>query len=281
MSPAQKINVVDTLKSFPAMSGAAVKLLELLDDQETDTTEIENILRRDPNLTVNILKLTNSAYFGLTRKVGSVRQAVVLLGWKKLMQLVMISCMQAMMEKEIPGYDLPAGELWHHSIAVSVAAEGIMRELDFPSTEEVFTAALLHDIGKQAMGTFVQEELGEIEKVTEEGESFVVAERMVLGIDHAEIGAQILNKWSFPPELVKAVRWHHEPDACEEENPIADIVHVANVLCLMIGIGVGREGLRYEPSPSATKRLGLKTVHLEGVASQVGQWVSDLNIVRN
>ena len=109
--------------------------------------------------------------------------------------------------------------------------------------------------------------------------SFEVAEKQVLGADHAEIGAHILSRWSFPEDLVHAVRWHHAPDGAGSPSRTTDVVHVANVLCLMRGIGVGRAGLQYEPSPDVTRRLGLNPLHLERVASQTLQWVDELSDV--
>ncbi len=276
MKQTKLLNILAKVKSFPSMPGAAAKLLKLLDNPDTTAAQIEQILRYDAGLTANLLKLTNSAYFGLPHKVGSVKQAVVLVGWKRVIQLVMASCMNAVMGKPVPGYDLPAGELWRHSIAVSVAAEDLAKELKVSASEEIFTAALLHDVGKLVLGGFVKEDLEKIEIETSDGISFEVAENMMLGTDHAEVGAQILKKWSFPTTLVNAVRWHHDPDSAGKPDILVDIVHVANILCLMIGIGVGREGLCYKPSSLATKRLGLRTNDLEMVASRTLQYVNDL-----
>jgi putative nucleotidyltransferase with HDIG domain len=160
-----------------------------------------------------------------------------------------------------------------------VAAEGLSRELKLKGTEDIFTAALVHDVGKLILGQFIQEDLAAIDAAAGSDVSFEVAEKQVLGTDHAEIGARILSHWSLPDDLVHAVRWHHDPDAAEEQNRTTDIVHVANVLCLMMGIGVGREGLQYEPSPAVTRRLGLKPFHLEHVASQTLQWAEELSDV--
>lgn len=269
-------NIMRKVKLFPSMSGTAAKVLKLLDDPNTSTSEIGGVLRYDPGLTANILKLTNSAYFGFASRIGSVKQAVVLLGSKRVVYLIMASCVNAIMDEQVDGYDLPPGELWRHSIAVSVAAEGLVKELNIPPREEIFTAALLHDVGKLILGDFVKEDLKKIESISSEGTPFQVAEQKVLGKDHAEIGAEILKRWSFPPEVVNAVRWHHTPDSADEVSTLVDIVHAANVLCLIIGIGVGREGLNYEPSPLASRRLGLKAASLEVVASQTLQWTNEL-----
>jgi len=270
-------NIASLLKSFPSMPGAAVKLLALIDDPDMSVSQIEAILRHDAGLTANVLKLANSAYFGIPSKVGSVRQAVLILGLKRLIQMVIASCVSAIMAKPVPGYDLPAGELWRHSLAVSVAAEGLVKELDISGAEEFFTAALLHDVGKLVLGNVVQDGFDQIEMALEQDVSFETAENMVLGTNHADVGAEILTQWSLPVDIVNAVRWHHTPESAAKDDTMLDIVHIANVLCLMIGIGAGRDGLQYSPSEVVTERLGLESYHLEKVGSQTLQWTNELS----
>ena len=272
-------NIIAKVEAFPSLPGATTKLISLLDDSNAAVVEIEEILRMDPGLTANVLKLSNSAYFGFPSKIGSVHKAIVLLGVKRLMQIVMTSCVNSLMSKPVPGYDLPPGEMWRHSIAVSVAAEGLIAELNTPDADEIFTAALLHDVGKLVMGEFMKNDMNKIDKIVSQHVSFEEAEHIVFGIDHAQIGAKILENWGLPVEIVSAVRWHHDPDAADKSSTLIDIVHVANVLCLMIGIGVGREGLQYRPSPVVTQRLGINPVNLEKVASYTLDWVSDLTDV--
>lgn len=264
------------VEAFPGIPSTVARLMSLLDNPDASLDEIEALLRYDAGLTANILRLANAAYFGFANQVGSVRQAVVLLGARRLTQLVMTTCVNAIMEEPVPGYDLPAGELWRHSIAVSVAAEELSRTLGFPRADEAFTAALLHDLGKLVLGEFLAERLALVDAETDGDTSFEAVERRVLGADHAEVGALILRHWAFPEPLVQAVRHHHDPDAVAQTETLIDIVHMANVMCLMIGIGVGREGLQYAPSPGAVERLGLKTVQFERLASQMPQRIAEL-----
>ena len=272
-----KQNIVSLLKEFPSMPCAASALLSIIDDPKVAASQIEDVLRYDPGLTANILKLANSAYFGLSNEVGSVRRAIILLGLNRVTQMVMTSCVNALMAANVDGYDLPPGELWRHSIAVSVAAELLVKELKIEAPEETFTVALLHDVGKIALSDVLKNNLEAIETKSFEGMPFLLAENEVLGTNHAEIGAQILTTWSLPENIVNAVRWHHDPDSADKSHILIDIVHIADVLCLMIGIGVGREGLRFEPSPGATERLGVANKHLEIVASKTLQSVSELS----
>ncbi len=274
---AQKI--ATAIQSFPGMPGAALKLLALIDDPAMRVSQIEEILRHDPGLTANVLRLANSAYFGIPSKIGSIRQAVILLGLKRLIQMVIATCVSAIMDKPVPGYDLPPGELWRHSIAVSVAAEGLVKELKVEAAEEIFTAALLHDVGKLVLGEYIKDDVKKIETAVSQGLSFEKAETHALGLNHADVGAQILARWSLPAEIINAVQWHHAPEQADQTSTMLDIVHVANFMSIIIGIGIGRDGLQHKPSAAVTERLGLESRHLEKVASQTMQWVAELSAV--
>ena len=265
------------VKSFPGMPATAAKLMKMLEDTESTAAQIEEVLRYDAGLTANILKLTNSAYFGIPSKVSSVKQAITMLGWKRLLQLVMTMCMSTVMKKPVAGYDLSQGELWRHSVAVSVAAEAVVKALKIPQAEEVFTAALLHDVGKLVLGGFVKDDIEQIEAMVIKGIPFEVAEYIVIGTDHAEIGARILKKWDFPANLVNAVGWHHDPETCENYCTLSDIVHIADTIGLRIGFGRGQSGIEVEPSVSVTDRLGLEPVDIEVLTEQTLAGVNKLS----
>jgi putative nucleotidyltransferase with HDIG domain len=268
--------IMSNIRSFPSMPATGAKMLTMLQNPETSVDEIEDVLRHDPGLTGNLLKLANSAYFGIPSKVSSVRQAVLLLGLKKLIQLVVASCVSAVMDKPVPGYDLPPGDLWRHSIAVSIAAEALIKDKKDIGADEIFTPALLHDIGKLILGHFVKDELIDIEKIAGKGVPYVVAENMVLGTDHAEVGAKILTHWSFPREVIEAVRWHHDPDFPEQANASIDIVYLSNLLCQTRGNTNENGGLSYDLSPAVIERLGIDVSQFDSIAGNISQWVDEL-----
>jgi putative nucleotidyltransferase with HDIG domain len=277
MKQANVKEILSKIKSFPSMPATGAKMLRMLEDPETTVDEIEDVLRHDPGLTGNVLKLANSAYFGIPSRVASTRQAVLLLGLKKLIQLVIASCVNAVMDKPVPGYNMPPGNLWRHSIAVSIAAEALVKDKKNIEVEDIFTPALLHDIGKLILGHFVKEEQAAIEKIAETGVPYVVAENMVLGTDHAEVGAQVLKQWSFPRDVVDAVRWHHDPDFPEKAGASIDIVYLANLLCQSDGAGNGDETYCVDLSPAAIERLGLDVSQFEEIKTKVAQWVDELS----
>jgi putative nucleotidyltransferase with HDIG domain len=268
--------ILEKVELFPPMPGNAARVIELLMDRQCDLDEVAHAVRYDAGLTANVVKIANSAYFGAPGRIGSVQDALVRLGTNRVFQLVLLCSVNTAMGQPVRGYDLLPGELWCHAIAVSVSANDLATTLRIPAAEQAFTAGLLHDLGKLVMGEFVQAELEDIETLASSGQAFDAAERKVLGVDHAQIGATILESWSFPPALVSAVRWHHRPEQCQPAQVLADVVHVAEMLCMMTGFGPGRESLRYEISPAVQDRLGLDEEQLEAAASRTLESVEEL-----
>jgi len=260
--------IMRQVKSFPGMPTTAAKLMPLLRDPDSSLARIEDLIKYDPGLTANLLKLTNSAYFGLPSRISSVRQAILVLGRRRLLQLATTICLSGLMTKSVPGYDLPQGGLWRHSVAVSVAADLLIASLSIDDVDEVFTAALLHDIGKMVLGKYVLKDLEKIKDMVAKGISFEVAEYVVLGTNHAAIGARILQGWSLPQELVNAVKWHHDPDSCESRCMLSDVVHVANIMSRCIAYGKGCNGQAAEPSFEVIERLGLTQGHIDQLSEQ-------------
>lgn len=273
--------IMRQVKSFPGMPTTAAKLLPLLREPDSSIARIEDLIKYDPGLTANLLKLTNSAYFGLPSRISSVRQAILLLGRKRLLQLVTTMCMSGLMKKSVPGYDLPQGGLWRHSVAVAVAADRLVQSLKITQADEVFTAALLHDIGKMILGDYVQEDLKSIQEMAAKGISFEVAEYMVLGTNHADIGARILKSWSMPEELVHAVAWHHDPDQCQENCRLSDLVHVANIAVCGIDCDKRADDSSPEASSKVLGRLGLDPSGIAALAEQTAQEMAKLTDILN
>jgi putative nucleotidyltransferase with HDIG domain len=272
------------VSSFPSMPQAAVKLRELFKKDDVPINEIENILRQDPGLSANILRLANSAYFGVSSKVGSLKKAVLLLGLKRFEQIAVSAYMEKSMDKAVEGYDLSPGEFWLHSIAVATTAEAIAKFLKISDPNDVFIPALLHDIGKLILDQFVKEESKHIESIVAKGESLVRAEYMVLGTDHAEMGALLLKKWSFPIDIVNSVRWHHDPEyisstdkRLKNPNMQSDIVYLSNLILQSNGDDSSVDGKLVKPPSEVLERLGIKLDQYETIAEKALTWESNLS----
>ena len=137
-----------------------------------------------------------------------------------------------------------------------MGATELSTSLGVAAPNYVFTAGLLHDVGKIVLGTFVEVDPAPILGLAfDQGLSFEEAEREVLGIDHAEVGAALLEHWGLPGPIAEAVRCHHHPAKVNGDPLVADLVHVADVLALMAGLGTGSDGLHYRPAAESLERL--------------------------
>ncbi len=257
--------------SVPSLPSVVLELRKYLNDPEVSFDQLARVIEFDPGLTANVLQLANSAYFGWTRTIKTVKEAITRLGTNRIFQMVLCMSVAPLVRKPIKGYDTDGEGLWKHSIATAICAEQLVEVLGLPDLEEAFTAGLLHDMGKGVLGTFVEIDDEAIKEIVRtDNLSFNEAEQMVLGIDHAEVAAELLRAWNLPEVVVEGARWHHQPQhAAAEHQQLVDLIHVADFLCMSFGFGQGVDGLQYRLNEQANDRLGLKVSQAEAVGSKI------------
>ena len=249
------------IKSFPQF---VVETLRKLNDRDSSASDVAMSLSRDEGLVIRTLKLANSAAYGISRDISSVTEAIAMLGYKNISNIVLSASVYSVMDKSLQGYALDRGQLWKHSLTVAYAARYIAQRFGKSIPEEAYVGGLLHDIGKVVMNDYVRFGYGIIVKLVEEKQiPFIEAETQVLGFDHAQVGAMLVEKWGLPEAYGYAVAYHHAPDSVPPEKrekfqPIADVVHTANTLCLMLGVGIGADGLQNPMYPQVFERLGIE-----------------------
>lgn len=259
--------VLQRIPEISALPVAAARVLKLVQDPDTGIGTIMEAIEYDPVLTTEVLRLANTAYFAGPRSIGTLRDAGVLFGTQRILQLVLATAVFPIARYPLKGYDLPAGQLIRHSMAVAIGAEQMADLCGQPAPSHTFTAGLLSDIGKIVLGSFLEVDAGPIVQLaSSEGLSFEIAERRVLGIDHAEVGALLLEAWNVPENIIDVVRWHHDPDHSAGDHYAVDLVHIATHLSVGFGLGGGIDGLNYRPSENALSRLKADHVMLERAA---------------
>lgn len=276
----QREEILAKVRSIPSMPAAAGAVINLLKDPEVEIDQLMRAIEYDQGLTSNVLRLANSAYFAGPRTVGSLKEAIIRLGMNRIFQLVITAAIVPVAKREVRGYDIPAGRLLEQSIAVAVGAEELANLLNRKAPAHTFTSGLLHDLGKVVLGTFLEVSAEPILKMAVEQKiSFEVAEACVLGIDHSEAGAILLEHWNLPKNIVEVVRYHHRPDVFEGDNFVVDLVHVSDTVAMETGIGAGIDGLNYSPSQVVATRLKLRPATLETVACKMVDAVKELREV--
>lgn len=270
--------ILRRLREIPPLPDVAVKVLSMVGDPDFSMNRLVEVVRLDQGLTAKLLRLSNSAYIGLSRKVDSVRDAMQVLGTDTVRRVVVLSCTCDALQQELKGYRLLRGELWQHSVAVASGSQRIAQKAGGVLPAAAFTAGLLHDLGKLALDTLVEREYQEIDaRVRNEGRSFLKAEEAALGMSHATVGARLAEQWQLPPYVPVVIRCHHEPATAGEHRRIASVVHLANALAVMSGIGVGADGLAYELDPTIMEYLGLDERFVQSMSISL---LEDLELAR-
>ncbi|OGV50152.1 MAG: hypothetical protein A2X49_04185 [Lentisphaerae bacterium GWF2_52_8] len=244
------IGDIGSIKSVPA---SALHAMRLLQDQNSNMGAIVQSINYDPGMTSNILRLANSSYFGCSRAIASLRDAIVMLGSGNILKLVTAAVANAALNTKVRGYNITSQELWDHAVAVAVASENLSDLLKLKITRNGFTAGLLHDIGKVVMGRHIDKlDAKKMEEELKSGKPLVQIERDILGIDHGELGGILLSSWNIPEALVQAVRWHHEPQSCPDaENVVPALINMSDSFCLLNNIGTSEK----QPSAPVNKEL--------------------------
>lgn len=263
---------------LPTISAVTLELAQLIRDQRASASDFESVIRRDPALAAELLRLANSAYFHLPREVKSIKQAVALLGTRRLFDLATAASMSRTIPAVLPGYQVEASSFFCHCAAVGIIAGRLAQEVGRHVPDMVFAAGLLHDLGKLAVGGFLQENQSSLAReLAGQGEDIIQAERSVLGVDHAQVGGALAHRWNFPMEVERAVTWHHSPDSAGPDGEgVVDLVHAADVLAHMLGYGADVGGLLRRVAPGAVDRLGITAKGLETVAAATVEDILDM-----
>lgn len=262
-------DIVERTSDLPALSNAVFAVMREADSPNASADSMAKALGSDPSLTAQVLRLANSSFYGMPRRVASVPHAVVVLGMRAVRNLALVSATYPWLKKPVSGYALGPGELWAHCLATAVGASLVAERTRKVDPETAFTAGLLHDVGKIAMSIWLDRKLAAMLRIAEiEEVTFDTVERRVLGYDHTEVGAHLAVRWNLPDDLVAAIRYHHSPDDADPTRPLVDCVHLGDYLSLAMGLGIGGDGLRYELSENALRRLNMLPEELTLVAEE-------------
>ncbi len=217
-------NLVESAPGLSARPDSIISLLEIIEDPEVDVETLLPIVDNDPGLTAGLLKLCNSPLYSFKRRIGSPRDALVLVGNLTFARLCFTLSLEPVLTHDLPGYDMDLDDLWKHSLVTAYGASFLVKSIGRNDLRDrAFTAGLLHDIGKLVLDHELVESCSEMN-----GDVTLEMERQYAGHDHAEAGAALLDSWGVPEQVVTAVRWHHSPLDAGNHKRLALAVGVAN-----------------------------------------------------
>jgi HD-like signal output (HDOD) protein/nitrogen-specific signal transduction histidine kinase len=225
------IDRISTLKELPSLPHIIVKLMEACHDENGSLGDIAEILTNDPSLCAKVLRLVNSAYYGLGSRVEGIDQAVAYLGTDAVKNIAICSAVYQAFNsrKGDSGFNLKV--FWWHSLKCALLSRIFAREIAYGSPEEAFVAGLLHDIGKLALWVNFSDKYTELNKQYEHRPEMLAAGESQLGATHSQIGAWLLDRWKFQSFVADSALYHHEPlERIADALPLVQIVYTANKL---------------------------------------------------
>ena len=270
MDEQQVLQKLDRIKDIPTLPTIVFELNKYLRDPDTSIKTVCDTIEKDQAITLKILKLVNSAFYGFKQKISDLRNAVVLLGYNAVRNAIVSLSVINSFPKRVKLMDFDISQFWKHSLAVAVTSKNIAQLSKKESPDNCFVGGLLHDVGKVILAQYFPNLFETVwTTLQEEHLSFYESERKKLPIDHTIIGAHLAAKWQLPQGLVDAIRWHHEFQPESKSANFVQNIYLANFLV---------NSYDYDPE----LRIDLSQLHPEvakfmlDMMEDVGDWYSGL-----
>jgi len=226
---------IKNVEELPSCPDIALEVLMIAQDAECNFQKLADKINRDPNLTANMLRMANSVIYGYMKKISSVKDMIVRLGLENVKLIAITSASSALLKPSKEAYGLAYGALWRHSYATAILASIIGRHAKVENGATLYTAALLHDVGKVILDRPLQREILKREPPEREMK-FVDFEDYILHTNHAKVGMALLERWGLPDEICIPVGYHHIRDMSVQADVNTKIVYLANLLIENMGI---------------------------------------------
>ncbi len=224
--------VVSNIRNLPTPPIVFHQIQKVINDPNVNAAQVASILAEDPAMSVKVLKMTNSAFYGLAREIESVRQAVVIIGFEAIKNLVLSASVLDMFKGKNIDEEYQE-KFWRHSLSTAFGCRLLARKLRDRAVidpDAAFSAGLLHDVGKLIICCYLPEEYAQFaaERARDRESLDYQIEEKIFGYHHAQIGGFLAEQWKIPHRLKEAIEFHHQPALDQGEEPIAGLVHLAN-----------------------------------------------------
>ena len=272
---AKALTSIGDIATLPEVT---VKIIEIVEDPDSTARDLHVVIKNDPALSAKVLKVVNSAFYGLPGQIASVDRAIVLLGMSAVKNIAVAASIARLFKSGKMSEQFSAKDLWRHSVAVGAAARMIAKTSGQPAgLDEVFLAGLIHDIGilveRQAFG----EELSEVITRCSAGEgTFSDMEVAIIGADHQAFGDALTTRWKFPRHLRATVGFHHYPEKLSAElQKLGYTIYAADVLCCQHKLGFYLTSEGRELTDELLETIGLNGEQLEEITESLRQEVDE------
>jgi HD-like signal output (HDOD) protein len=257
---ARVLDAVKKVNSFATLPEVTGKIIATVEDPKSTAGTLHKIVSHDPALVTRIMKVVNSAFYGLPGQIGSIERAIVLLGLNAIKNIAVAASLGQLFRGAKLCEGFTAKDLWTHCIAVGVTARELARQMKVPVADEAFLAGMIHDVGLLISLQTAPEQLRQVcETAKTSDRSFVDIEREVMGMDHQQLGACLSEHWRFPKNCQLVAGHHHHPSALGDGNRmLVTLVYVADTICCQ-----SRHGFNLTAMHQRLDELELRDVQID------------------
>ncbi len=263
--------VVESIDSLPSLPSIVMKLLQVVNSPDTSAEDAAELIEKDPALTSKMIRLANSAFYGIPRSISSVSSAVVILGFNTIRSLVLSATVVKIFEGV--KFSIDADRFWKHSIVTAMTAKTIVRHfmnIRMMDPESAFCAGILHDIGKLIFSQYAPDDyVAVFEYAKQNAVSLVDAEDAVLGINHAQVGKILADRWALPIDLEASLVFHHAPQNAEKVGELVNIIHLSNLISHSLGCDLYENEVTSRESEECRAALHISGADFEKIAETV------------
>ncbi|MCF7811631.1 response regulator [bacterium] len=253
-------SMIGRIKELAPLPKLAYEIVEKSSDPNAKASDLAKIISHDLALASKILKVVNSAFYGFHRKIGNIDRAVVILGFREIVNIAQAACLMQSVKIDLHSDFFNQREFWKHSLCTAYIAQALSRKTKDSFSKEAFIMGLLHDFGKVILIQHFKDLFEYVIGIAiEKEESLHSVSRRIIEIDHAEIGGMITEAWGLPKQLVNAVSFHHDPMAVSPDNYEVHLIHLANYMAHHYGVGVSGN-----PKPDPLYTGSLEALRLQG-----------------
>ncbi|MBN2297514.1 MAG: HDOD domain-containing protein [Deltaproteobacteria bacterium] len=219
--------IIDQLIPVPQTT---FSIAHMLSDENVNITSIANEIKKDQVLSATVLRLCNSSYLGISRRIASIDQAIVYLGSKTLIQMVITAQAEKIYQSSENGYSLSRGGMYHHALATARLSERLAKICGYNEPDIAYTAGLLHDIGKVVLDQYIADIQPMFYRlIHDKNEDSSMLERSIFGIDHCHAGLVLTERWNLPDIIKDAILFHHSPASAKDNKNLVNLVYLADV----------------------------------------------------
>ncbi|PKM47658.1 MAG: hypothetical protein CVV03_01940 [Firmicutes bacterium HGW-Firmicutes-8] len=262
------------VNELPALPHTAARVIMLTSDPKSTTHEISSAICRDQVIASKVLKLVNSAYYGLPRKIAGVTEAITILGIETIRTLVVGASVYHTLSDLRSKRMLSPQKIWRHAAACAQSCKILAAEYGVDQTEHVFVTGLLHDIGKIILNHFWSDGYSTVIETAEiKGCSIIKAEMELLNSTHAEVGMIIAEKWNLPLILVETIGYHHDPLHNCDNSDLIQLVHLGDIMAAMAGYSASGKVV-YDLDPDVLKKWDLTELQLKKLSVKTKEDIS-------